>query len=475
VTDRQRAGWGSQSLELVKAAIKKVATLLVPGGAFLQAVLSIVDAVFFFINNAERIAALIQTITNAVKDILAGNIGALAAKVEAVLASTIPIVLDFFATLVGIGSKIQGVIKDALAAIRAPVTAAIDAILLGIKNIVVGLIDKLVGKEKGPATDKAIAADAAKGKQGPDAKKAAEEPPPAPGTPMTEEQILNAIAPKLATPTKASNPEDALAEKKAQAELLKQQFQPSAPTGKTLKINFTDKSAEDVKKDREVDMDIGFSPGRAVVAKVAEDDCGDGAIVQNFSRNGVHVIFTPRLLANTSEGTAAGLTDGQYPAFGDDGLQRAHVLGAQLGGPGTRNNLVLTSTKLNHPEMSTLENRVKRGVKSGHAIDYSVKVEFAGPPIVANQKTARDIAIDAEFTNSQIISIQGTGRFFDPIATSVTLSAQEIDQCPSDPDAQGDSVFDSFTKTLTNRTPLIEPRRRAAIALAFPGLVPRSR
>jgi hypothetical protein len=48
---------------------------------------------------------------------------------------------------------------------------------------------------------------------------------------MTEEQIIAAVVPKLAQPTIATDPEEALAEKRARAELLKQQYQPSAPEG----------------------------------------------------------------------------------------------------------------------------------------------------------------------------------------------------------------------------------------------------
>jgi hypothetical protein len=78
----------------------------------------------------------------------------------------------------------------------------------------------------------------------------------------------------VGAPTKATDPEEALGEKKAQAETLKQQFQPSAPAGKTLKITFKDAIGEDVAKDREVDMGVGFSPDTPVMAPLP-----DGAIV----------------------------------------------------------------------------------------------------------------------------------------------------------------------------------------------------
>ena len=87
---------------------------------------------------------------------------------------------------------------------------------------------------------------------------------------MTEEQIIDAVVPLLSQPTVATDPAEALAEKQAQAEELKKKFQPSAPQGKTLKIVFNDRSAEDVEEDSEVDMEVGFSPGTPAKAKVPQ-------------------------------------------------------------------------------------------------------------------------------------------------------------------------------------------------------------
>jgi len=201
------------------------------------------------IRNAEKISALVQTVINAVKDILAGNVSALAAKVEAVLASTIPIVLDFLATLIGIGSKITETIQKALKAVTQPIQDAIDSVLIAIKNAVGGFIDRLLGKGKPGEAPAEVA----------------------PGTPMTTEQIIAAVVPKLSEPTKSTDPAEALEEKKKQAEELKKTFQPSAPEGKTLKITFTDRSAEQVADDREVDMEVGFSPGTEVKAPLSDD------------------------------------------------------------------------------------------------------------------------------------------------------------------------------------------------------------
>lgn len=306
-------------LELVEAAVKKIASLLIPGGAFLQAVLSIIDTVFFFIRNADRLADLVQTVINAVKDILAGNVGALAAKVEAVMASTIPVVLDFLATLIGIGGKITEIIQKALKSVTQPIQDAIDSVLLAIKKAIGGFIDRLLGKGKPGEAPAEVA----------------------PGTPMTTEQIVAAVVPKLSTPTKSTDPAEALAEKKAQAEELKKTFQPSAPEGKTLRITFNDQSADDVENDGEVDMEVGFSPGEKAVAPVKP--LGKPlreTVVEATGPNSVRAFPLTRLGSTGSPARAnppnMELLLRARKFTGEQVYVRGHLVPADLHGPGTQ-------------------------------------------------------------------------------------------------------------------------------------------
>jgi hypothetical protein len=436
------------ALELVEAAVKKIATLLVPGGAILQAVLSIVDAVFFFIRNAEKFASLIQTITSAVKDILAGNVGALAAKVESVLARTIPVVLDFLASLIGIGGKITETIQKALKAVTEPIQNAIDAVLLAIKKAVGGIIDKLIGRG------------------GKEPEKGAEV---APGTPMTEEQIIDAVVPILGESPTSTEPAAALAEKQKQADELKTKFQPSAPQGKTLHIEFKERSPEDVERDAEIDMEVGFSPGVHVAAKLS-GNCGPGEPGEP-SRAGVELVLTPARLAAGGGSPPSGKALGQYPDYHEkDKLNRSHVLGDQLGGRGRHPNLVLTSRDLNSPGMRDLESQVAKGVRAGRKVEYTVAVAFGGAEVPVDRDQAVTIARGAGFSNPSEIKFEGTKSLEDVIPTSVTISAKVLATCPHDKLAEGDALLTDFTHPLTEK-PLVVARRRAAVANAFAGVL----
>jgi len=130
-------------------------------------------------------------------------------------------------------------------------------------------------------------------------------------------------------PTKATDPAEALAEKQAQAELLKQQFQPSAPQGKTLKIEFTDRSIAQVAQDRAVDMKVGFSPGPDVQAPLPPGDCGPGGPAGTSSRTGVALDITPTFLS-THTGSRPFRPPGWYKRANSlDRFDSGHVLGAE--------------------------------------------------------------------------------------------------------------------------------------------------
>jgi hypothetical protein len=301
------------------------------------------------------------------QDILAGNVGALAAKVEAVMASAIPVVLDFLATLIGIGGKITEIIQKALKSVTQPIQDAIDAVLLAIKKAIGGFIDRLLGKGKPGEAPAEVA----------------------PGTPMTTEQIIAAIVPKLSEPTKSTDPAEALAEKKAQAEQLKKTFQPSAPEGKTLHIEFKDSTGDDVAKDHEVDMVVGFSPGTPVGAPVGRQDVlvavlkptaistntffaeanpltggakgqrTSGGIDEPFSS--ARKVPSARALRERARRKREAEAKGRPFAASDDPFSsvyvRSHLISAALGGTNDATNLQVTTISVN-ASLATPERKV---------------------------------------------------------------------------------------------------------------------
>ena len=100
---------------LVEALIKNVAMRVIalfnPVGAIAQAIELIYKILKWIFENAARIFSFVETIVNGMADIIAGNIGGMAKAVEAALAKLIPPVIDFLASLIGLGDLPDKVVE----------------------------------------------------------------------------------------------------------------------------------------------------------------------------------------------------------------------------------------------------------------------------------------------------------------------------------------------------------------------------
>ncbi|HZH92119.1 MAG TPA: hypothetical protein VEX70_16095 [Pyrinomonadaceae bacterium] len=138
---------------VIKAAVTKLLSMFNPAGAIVQAVLAIYNTVMFVIEQAAQIMSFVDAIVNSVSAIAQGAIGAAATKVEQALGAAIPLVIGFFARLIGLGDipkratatvkKVQGVID-----------AAIDKFLGKAIAFVKKMMGKLGGKERTPEEKK---------------------------------------------------------------------------------------------------------------------------------------------------------------------------------------------------------------------------------------------------------------------------------------------------------------------------------
>ena len=109
---------------IVKQAVTKILSMFNPAGAIVQAVIAIYNVVMWVIENASRIVALIEAVVNSVHAIATGAIGGAAAWIERALASLIPIVIGFFARLIGLGG-ISGKIREFITKVQTKVRAAV--------------------------------------------------------------------------------------------------------------------------------------------------------------------------------------------------------------------------------------------------------------------------------------------------------------------------------------------------------------
>lgn len=121
--------------EVVEAGVQWLIGLLGgPAGAFIKAAKMIYDIIMWFINNASRIASLVQSIVQSVGAIATGNLSAAAEYVEQSLARFLPVAIGFLASLIGIGdlgAKVRKIIDK----VQEPINAAIDWLLEKAKQV----------------------------------------------------------------------------------------------------------------------------------------------------------------------------------------------------------------------------------------------------------------------------------------------------------------------------------------------------
>jgi hypothetical protein len=129
------------AVEVIKAGIIKLVSMLNPVGAIVQAIMAIYNTVMFFVENASRIADMISSIFSSISSIAAGAIGSAAASIENAMARTIPIIINFILRLIGlggIGQKIAKIIKT----IQKPVNFVLDKIIGLLAKFVKPLVEK---------------------------------------------------------------------------------------------------------------------------------------------------------------------------------------------------------------------------------------------------------------------------------------------------------------------------------------------
>jgi hypothetical protein len=127
--------------EVIKAGIKMIMSMLTPVGAFVKAAMAIIDLVKFFIQKAAQIVELVRAFTESIKAIASGNVGAVAKSIENALGKSIPVLIGFLASFLGISGladRVIGVIHK----IRQRIEKAITKFWTFVK----GKAGKLLGK-----------------------------------------------------------------------------------------------------------------------------------------------------------------------------------------------------------------------------------------------------------------------------------------------------------------------------------------
>jgi hypothetical protein len=127
------------SVEIVKAAVMKLVSMINPAGAVIQAIIAIYNTVTFFIEKINQIAAVVASFIDSISAIASGQVDAAAKKVETTMANTLTVVIAFLAKFAGLGgipAKLVGIVKK----IRQPIDKGLDKI--------VAWLGKMLGKMK---------------------------------------------------------------------------------------------------------------------------------------------------------------------------------------------------------------------------------------------------------------------------------------------------------------------------------------
>ena len=123
---------------VIKSAVTKLVTMFNPVGAIIQAILTIYNAVMFFIERINQILTFVEAIINSVTRIARGDISSAANWIERALAKTVPIIISFLARLLGLGDiseKIQKIIQKAQDYVDKALDKLIDKIVKWVRKL----------------------------------------------------------------------------------------------------------------------------------------------------------------------------------------------------------------------------------------------------------------------------------------------------------------------------------------------------
>jgi hypothetical protein len=112
---------------VIKTAIPKLLSMFTPAGAIVQAALSIYNTIMFFVEKAEQIAALVQSVLDSLANIASGAVDAAIGFIERSMAKAVPLVINFLARWLGLGNvsqKIRGIIQK----VQAKVDVALEKV-----------------------------------------------------------------------------------------------------------------------------------------------------------------------------------------------------------------------------------------------------------------------------------------------------------------------------------------------------------
>jgi hypothetical protein len=134
--------------KVIKAGVVWVLSLFNPVSGFIKACKAIYDIVMFFVERAAQIVELVNAILDGLEAVVAGNVAAVAKRVEDALASGLSLVIGQLASLLGL-SNMGAAIRSTIERIQAPINKAIDWLIGKAVSLVKTVGGAITGALKG--------------------------------------------------------------------------------------------------------------------------------------------------------------------------------------------------------------------------------------------------------------------------------------------------------------------------------------
>ena len=392
---------------VVKKAVAKVLSLLVPGGAFIQAIISIYDTIKVFIDKLAKIIQVAKAFLDSMMEIAEGAIGNAANKVESTLAGLLTLAINFLAGLLGLGGISAKVMDIINTKVRQPIGRALDKVIDWIVTTAKKLFAKVFGKEEKP-----------------------DERSP-------EQKMTDLDAAMMEAGQVADGPDADADSVNAKLPAIKKKY----------RLNMLELDPESGSK---YEIVGGFSPTKKKEVELApgniKTDVKFGSV--SSALGGTSMVAHP-LTPKHDEGSSPSASPGVWDSVKPDALKRdgvglyvrGHLLNQQLGGPGDEKNLTPITYSANSNHLHSVEKVLKGMVnapkKSQQLVHYEVTVapasRAAAPAKVKpeEQKLTRGLSwawYPLKATGT--LRIQSSKRY--RAATAVSLKTCPTGRIPSD-------------------------------------------
>ncbi|UCD81718.1 MAG: hypothetical protein JSW26_09930, partial [Desulfobacterales bacterium] len=214
----------------VQRVTARLLSMLDPTGimAVVNGFIAFYNAVQSFIAYLREMLEIVNSFVEGVAEIARGSVEIAANFLEGSLGRAVPVAIGFLANQVGL-SGLGRRIGEMIERVREMVDRGLDWLI----DRAVRVVDRLLGRGGAPAAG-----------------------------PMDHNTMINEISRRLSTPTTASDPAEAIQEKKNEATRLQNEYQPRLESGIRLTIT-TDENLEGVERDNDIDFTIRIAPNDA--------------------------------------------------------------------------------------------------------------------------------------------------------------------------------------------------------------------